>query len=137
MIFVDSSAWFALVFAGDKHHTRAATLLTTAAAPLVTSDHVLIETWLLVNSRFNYHHAQVFWKAWLESGVHVEIAMAQDLASAATIATRFADQTFSIVDRTSFALMERLGIDKAVSFDDDFVVCRYGTDRTKAFEVLR
>lgn len=47
------------------------------------------------------------------------------------------DQTFSIVDRTSFAVMERLGIAQAVSFDDDFVIYRYGQDRARAFEVLR
>lgn len=61
----------------------------------------------------------------------------QDWGCAAMIATRFADQTFSIVDRTSFAIMERLGITQAVSFDDDFVIYRYGHDRHRAFEVLR
>jgi predicted nucleic acid-binding protein len=41
------------------------------------------------------------------------------------------------VDRTSFAVMERLGIIRAASFDADFAVYRYGRKRDRAFEVLR
>jgi predicted nucleic acid-binding protein len=49
----------------------------------------------------------------------------------------FPDQDFSIVDRTSFAVMERLGLTRAASFDDDFAVYRYGHRRDKAFDILR
>jgi predicted nucleic acid-binding protein len=53
-----------------------------------------------------------------------------------TIGEVFADQEFSIVDRTSFAVMERLGITRAASFDKDFAVYRYGRNRDRAFEIL-
>ena len=33
--------------------------------------------------------------------------------------------------------MERLGLTRAASFDDDFAVYRYGRSRDKAFEVVR
>jgi hypothetical protein len=33
--------------------------------------------------------------------------------------------------------MERLGISRVASFDNDFVVYRYGVNRDRAFEVLR
>jgi len=59
-----------------------------------------------------------------------------DIESAQAIGARFADQEFSLTDRTSFALMERLGIEQAASFDADFAVYRFGRDRTKAFGVL-
>jgi predicted nucleic acid-binding protein len=49
----------------------------------------------------------------------------------------FDDQSFSIVDRTSFAVMERMGITKVASFDDDFAVYRFGRNRDRAFEILR
>ncbi len=49
----------------------------------------------------------------------------------------FPGQNFSIVDRTSFAVMERLGISRVASLDDDFAVYRYGRNRDRAFDILR
>jgi predicted nucleic acid-binding protein len=60
-----------------------------------------------------------------------------DLETAWAIGETFPDQDFSIVDRTSFAVMERLGITRAASFDDHFAIYRYGRNRDRAFEVLR
>jgi hypothetical protein len=33
--------------------------------------------------------------------------------------------------------MERLGINRAASFDDHFAIYRYGRNRDRAFDVLR
>ncbi len=134
MIFVDSSAWFAAVNRRDRHHRRAIELL--ANAPLMTSDLVIVETWLLTNSRIDFATAERFLCGVSDSCEIVHIGE-DDWRQSFAIANRFLDQTFSIVDRTSFAAMERLGISQVVSFDDDFVVYRYGKDRTRAFEVLR
>jgi predicted nucleic acid-binding protein len=60
-----------------------------------------------------------------------------DVEAAFGIGQAFADQDFSIVDRTSFAVMVRLGVVRAASFDDDFAVYRIGSDRRKAFEIVR
>jgi predicted nucleic acid-binding protein len=54
-----------------------------------------------------------------------------------SISKIFSDQKFSIVDRTSFAVMERLGLSRVASLDDDFSIYRYGRNRDRAFEVLR
>ena len=59
------------------------------------------------------------------------------MEAAWAIGTAFPDQEFSIVDRTSFAVMERLGLTRVASFDSDFAVYRYGRNRDRAFEVLR
>jgi predicted nucleic acid-binding protein len=60
-----------------------------------------------------------------------------DLDAAWRIGEAFPDQDFSIVDRTSFAVMERLGIASVASFDDHFSIYRFGPRRERAFDVRR
>ena len=104
---------------------------------MVTSDHVLVETWRLIHHFLSAHAAEAFWEG-LRSGIAtIEQTTSADLEAAWAIGQRFSDQDFSLVDRTSFALMERLGITKVMSFDDDFAIFRYGRSRTSAFELLR
>jgi predicted nucleic acid-binding protein len=135
-VFVDSSLWFAAVVARDRGNERAKSILRDTTDHL-TTDHVVVETWLLLNSRYHHQAAERFWDRIRRGGVHVEFATAADLEAAWAIGDAFADQDFSIVDRTSFAVMERLGITRAASFDDDFAIYRFGRNRDRAFEVLR
>ena len=60
-----------------------------------------------------------------------------DLEAAWGIAQTFSDQDFPIVDRTSFVVMQRLGIQRVATFDNHFAVFRYGRDRRRAFVVVR
>ena len=135
-VFVDSSLWFAAVVARDRDNARAKSILRNTTDQ-VTTDHVLVETWLLLNSRYQRRAAERFWDRVRLGGVRVEFATAADLEAAWAIGEAFPDQPFSIVDRTSFAVMERLGITRVASFDDDFAVYRYGRNRDRAFELLR
>jgi predicted nucleic acid-binding protein len=135
-LFVDSSVWFAAVVARDRWNARAKAILAEAQ-PIVTTDHVVVETWLLLNSRYHRHSAERFWDGIRRGGARIEMITAADFEAAWAIGEAFPDQTFSIVDRTSLAVMERLGLTRAASFDDDFAVYRYGRRREKAFEVLR
>jgi predicted nucleic acid-binding protein len=59
------------------------------------------------------------------------------LEAAWQIGVSYADQDFSLVDRTSFAVMRRLGIERAASLDDDFAVFRFGPNRRQAFIIIR
>ena len=134
-IFVDSSAWYAAADRSDRQNDRAKQLLATDE-PLVTSDHVLAETWRLIHHFISNNAAENFWYG-LRSGVAtIAQTTSADLEAAWAIGERFPDQNFSLVDRTSFALMERLGISRVISFDKDFAVFRYGRGRRNAFEVL-
>lgn len=134
-VFVDSSAWYAAADRSDRGNARAIELLA-AEDPLVTSDHVLVETWRLIHHFISADAAERFWDG-LRSGVAtIEQTTSGDLEAAWAIGERFPDQDFALVDRTSFALMERLGISRVISFDSDFAVFRYGRGRRLAFEVL-
>ncbi len=135
-VFVDTSVWYGAVDAGDAYNERARELLEGISEPILT-DHVLIETWRLVSSRIHRRAAEGFWLG-IRSGVAgLEKVTASDLDLAWAIGEAFPDQDFSIVDRTSFAVMQRLGITQAASFDDHFAVYRYGRKRDRAFEIIR
>jgi predicted nucleic acid-binding protein len=135
-LFVDTSAWYAAADSGDRSNARARVVLSTGER-LVTTDHVLVETWMLVRHRLGKKAAERFWEGLRGGAAAIEVVSPGDLEAAWAIGERFADQDFSIVDRTSFAVMERLGIHRAASFDDDFLVFRYGRDRRGTFEVVR
>lgn len=135
-LFVDTSIWYAAADSSDASNDRAKEILS-AGDDLLTSDHVLVEMWTLLRFRIGREAAEAFWDG-LRTGVaRVEEVGAADLQVAWSIGSEFGDQDFSIVDRTSFAVMERLGVHRAASFDADFAVYRFGAGRSRAFEVVR
>lgn len=135
-LFVDSSVFYAVVDRADRHKTRAQELVSSGER-LVTTDHVLAESWLLIQRRYGWSFAEQFWGRLRGGLVAIETVFSGDLDAAWRIGETFSDQDFSIVDRTSFAVMERLGIDRVATFDDHFSIYRYGPRRERAFAVRR
>lgn len=111
--------------------------MLSGGEPLVTSDHVLVETWTLIAHRLGRDAAERFWAAARAGAAAVESVTAVDLEVAYAIGESFPDQSFSIVDRTSFAVMQRLGILRAASLDEHFAIFRFGRDLKRAFEIVR
>ena len=135
-LFVDTSVWYAAADSSDSSNARSKAILS-GNEPLVTTDHVLIETWALLRHRIHRRAAERFWEG-LRSGVAVvEPVGVADLEAAWQIGVSYRDQDFSIVDRTSFAVMRRLGIERTASLDDDFAIFRFGPGRRRAFTILR
>ena len=135
-VFVDTSVWFGAANIRDRRNARAKNILADIAAPVLT-DHVLVETWRLLHARLHRQAAEQFWLGVRRGAAQLEKVLAADLEAAWAIGEAFPDQDFSIVDRTSFAVMERLGLARAASFDDHFAVYRYGRNRDRAFDILR
>ncbi len=136
-LFVDSSVWFAAIVGRDRNNARAKLILREAIGTLVITDHILVETWSLLSSRHRHDAAETFWRRVREGIVLMEKVTELDLDTAWMISEVFSDQSFSLVDRTSFVVMERLGITRAASFDDDYLVYRYGPKRDRAFHIIR
>jgi len=135
-LFVDTSVWYAAADSSDRNNVRSKMILRSGET-LVTSDHVLVETWTLLHHKLNRKAAERFWEG-LRSGVAViEAVTLADLEVAWVIGASWLDQDFSIVDRTSFAVMRRLGIDRVASLDAHFAVFRFGPRRRQSFQVLR
>lgn len=70
------------------------------------------------------------------SPVALEPITSADLERAVAIGAAWEDQRFDLVDRTSMAIMERLGCARVASYDRDFAVYRSGRDRRLAFDVI-
>jgi len=137
-LFVDTSAFYALADRSDRHHAAAVAIFRNELGldQPVTSDHVVVETWYLIRARLGRPAAMRFWDA-LASGIVAILGItAQDFWRGRVIARQWADQTFSIVDCTSFALIERQGITRAFAFDAHFRVFRYGPRRHRALELV-
>ena len=134
-LFVDTSVWYAAADSGDRSNERAKESLAVGES-LLTTDHILVETWLLLRFRLHRTAAETFWEG-LRSGVAAKPVNAADLESAWAIGLDFPDQDFSIADRTSFAVMLRLGVHRAAALDDDFAVFRFGKNKSQAFEIVR
>jgi len=135
-IFVDTSIWYAAVDSSDLSNSGAKAILKTGDT-LVTTDHILVEAWMLLNCRLDRGVAERFWEKVREGAVAIETVGPADMEAAWQIGLSWPDQDFSIVDRTSFAVMRRLGIERAASLDDHFAVFRFGSSRQHAFTILR
>lgn len=134
--YVDTSAWVSLADASEVSHERVAAALRERQGRLVTADHVLHETWAVMRHRHGFREAETLVDA-IRSGIaRIEVSGLADLEVAAAIGAAFADQDFSLSDRTTWAVMERLGIHDAVSLDRDFRVYRFGPGRRRALTVV-
>ena len=121
MIFVDSSAWFAVFSRRDVNHGAAMTSIRSFQEQLVTSDYVVDETLTLLRARGENRRAMAFGRRVIEGRwakiVHVEDV---DFSAAWTVFKAFGDKEWSFTDCTSRVVMERLGIPRAFAFDDHF-----------------
>ena len=65
----------------------------------------------------------------------IECTTLADFEAAESVAEAFHDQAFSLTDRASWSLMERLAITDALALDADYRIYRYGPQRRRAFAV--
>ena len=135
-VFVDTSVWYASLDRGEYTNARARSILN-CNEPLITTDHVLVETWMLLRRRAQHNVADRFWERLRQGVATIESVTLADFEVAWEIGANYADQDFSIVDRTSFAVMLRLGIDRVASLDEHFAVFRFGPKRRHSFNLVR
>ena len=125
MIFVDTGAWFTVAVQNDPDHAAAMRWLGQNREPLITTDHVLAETATLIRMRDKTargHRLAVRVASSIlrqQSAILQNVALA-DLQKALQVFRDYSDHLFSFVDCTSFAVMERLGINHAFAFDSHF-----------------
>ena len=125
-IFVDTSAWYALLDKNDANHYAAVKFYDSLVHPLVTSNYIADEVITLARIRLGYKVAvEIGQKLWAESIANLIRVMPEDEKKAWEIFVKYRDKTFSFTDCSSFALMERIGITEVFAFDEHFT--QYGS----------
>jgi len=124
--FVDTSFWLALQLNRDQNHAAADALADQELGPLITTHHVVGETW-------------TFMRKW--SGHAGAVEALQRIRTVPTLTIVHADpeieddawrwlarrdeREYSFVDATSFALMRRRRIREVLAFDGDFTAAGF------------
>ncbi len=121
-IFVDTSAFYALLDGGDVHHKRAkkgwGEVLKTENN-LITTNYVLVESFALIQNRLGMDALKGFQNdvlpligvEWVGENVHAKAVSALLAAS---------KKSLSLVDCVSFEVIRGLGISKVLCFDPHF-----------------
>ncbi|MBI5305869.1 MAG: PIN domain-containing protein [Chloroflexi bacterium] len=129
MIFVDSSVWIAIIDETDRHHQEARESyidVIQSTSPVVTSQFILAETYTHLRYSVGHHKAVHFHRLVIEAQekklLRISWADQTIFDAAWRMFEKYADQNFSFVDCTSFALMRAHKIKTAFAFDDDFRV---------------
>jgi uncharacterized protein len=123
-LFVDTSAYFALYSADDEHHARAVAVAIAAHRRLFTTNYIVAETHALFLRRVGRDAGALFLEEMDRSSTVIERVSLQDEHRAREIIYSQPDKTYTLTDATSFAVMERLRIGAAFTFDRHFV--QYG-----------
>ena len=120
MIFIDTSALYALADRDDPHHGAARVRLQSlleAGEGLLTHNYVLVESMALLQSRLGRdaalrlaHDSRAVDVEWIDPAAHQE----------AVRALARQRRRVSFVDQVSFVIMRRRGVEVAFAFDPDF-----------------
>lgn len=122
MIFVDTSFWVALRNRRDSNHSLALQLFDDhASRGLVTSNHILGETWTCLRRKAG-HAASVSFLDAVDHSRALRVLRVESNLEEEAIAwlRRHDEREYSFVDATSFALMRAFKIREALAFDGDF-----------------
>ena len=121
-VFVDTSAFLAVLAADDEYHATAAAIwrqLVTDEEPLVTNNYVLVETLALLQRRIGLNAVHAFQAKivpslmirWIDESQHHQ----------ATLSVLNANRRqLSLVDCASFQTMRQDSIARAFTFDQHF-----------------
>jgi len=125
-VFVDTSAWIAIINPRDKYHFAAKEFYSDTLAQkrrLLISNFIVAETYTNLLCKVGRHKAWSFLDIIEQSpSVHC-IWSSQELETQARdILRRYDDQDFSYTDAASFAMMQQREITDAFAFDHHFSV---------------
>ena len=128
-VYVDSSAWIAIVDSREKAHKSAVAhykQLLKSSTILVTSDLVLAEAQILLRRRIGAEAANIFMDSTNHSpSIQIVFLDSETEMAAKQILKKYADQDLSLADAAGFALMKAKGIRTAFTLDKHFAIAGF------------
>jgi len=121
MIYVDTSAFYAVFDQDDANHPRAQkvwTSLIESQEAMICNNYVLVETYALLQNRLGMRAVADLHSILPLIQIDWCTAEHHRIATAALLSTHL--RALSLVDFSSFETMRRLGIEKAFAFDNHF-----------------
>jgi len=130
-LFVDTSAWFALIDRSDQNHEAAAGFVRQFQVEPVTwhlTDYIVDETATLLSLKVSHQQAVAFLDFLDRSRQVMRSHVTPDLlGKAEKIFRRYRDKKWSFTDCVSFAYMDSQGLADVFAFDHNFA--EYGKQR--------
>lgn len=126
-VMIDTAGYFGLADPRDQSHVAAVSIAGRLARERwlpITTNFILAETHALLLARRGRDLALRILSEIDQSATVVVRASASDEQRAREIIRRYQDKDFSLTDAISFAVMERLGLGYAFSFDQHYA--QYG-----------
>jgi uncharacterized protein len=126
-VFLDSSSFLSLVNPKDEHHQAAKAIWTRLSQEqwhTFTTNFMVAETHALFIIRLDHRRARDFLREIVQSSTVILRVSPRDEEQGRAIVLQYDDKDFSLTDATSFAVMERLRIPFAFTFDRHFA--QYG-----------
>lgn len=121
-IFIDTSAFYALLDRNDANHQRARSAwigLLSDENTFLTSNYVLVETFALLQHRLGMEAVRGFQNDVLPL-VNIEFVLSEIHRSAVSALLAITRRSLSLVDCVSFEMMRNLEIKAAFAFDPHF-----------------
>ncbi len=129
-IFVDTSAFFALVHLGDENYKQALFTwkeMIKRNAALTTNNYVVVECFSLLQSRLGIQAAREF-ETRIVPLLQIEWIGEQEHPAIVNLVFSANRRQLSLVDCSGFETMRRLKIEKVFTFDSHF--------RERGFEII-
>jgi predicted nucleic acid-binding protein len=135
MIFLDTSAIYALADRADPNHKQVRAYLRgvlEAGQTLITHNYVLVESMALLQRRLGLaaavrfaRDAEAFEVVWVDESIHSEAVARLEKTGTRGV---------SLVDAMSFLVMRKRGIRTALAFDADFVAAGFRLYEASGFD---
>jgi predicted nucleic acid-binding protein len=127
-VFIDTSAFYALLDPKDNWHNQAVECLNELVKigyPLWMTNLVIIESHDRILQGVGREVALSFLDNIHDGSVNIERVLPEDERDAKDCLRNYKDQDFSYVDAISFSVMKRLGIGTAFTFDHHFIIAGF------------